>query len=137
MQLAWHGSGACPSLTPLHFSAHFLSLYSSLRCCRLRPRRQSGRDRASPHCRSTLQLLAALSARVMEVPRLALDGLSEHGIRVWSPPTLKKGTVYSSEPTRRSAPRHPTTMASTANSPDPMPCALAAVLLPHRQIHKN
>ena len=71
VQLAWHGSGACPSLTPLHFSAHFLSLYSSLRCCRLRPRRQSGRDRASPHCRSTLQLLAALSARVMEVPRLA------------------------------------------------------------------
>jgi len=31
---------------------------------------------------------------------------------------------------RSSAPRHPVAMASTANPPDPMPCALAAVLLP-------
>ena len=32
--------------------------------------------------------------------------------------------------TRRSAPRHPTTMASTAKPPDPIPCALVAALLP-------
>ena len=32
--------------------------------------------------------------------------------------------------TRRSAPRHPTAMASTAKPPDPMPYALAAALLP-------
>ena len=31
---------------------------------------------------------------------------------------------------RRSTPRHPITMASTAEPPDPMPCALAAILLP-------
>jgi hypothetical protein len=31
---------------------------------------------------------------------------------------------------RRSTPRHPITMASTAETPDPMPCALAAILLP-------
>jgi hypothetical protein len=32
--------------------------------------------------------------------------------------------------TRRSTPRHPIDMASTAKPPDPMPCALAAILLP-------
>ena len=32
--------------------------------------------------------------------------------------------------TRRSTPRHPIAMASTAKPPDPMPCALAAILLP-------
>ena len=32
--------------------------------------------------------------------------------------------------TRRSTPRHPIAMASTAKSPDPMPCALTAILLP-------
>ena len=31
---------------------------------------------------------------------------------------------------RRSTPRHPITMASTAEPPDPMPCALAVILLP-------
>ena len=31
---------------------------------------------------------------------------------------------------RLSTPRHPITMASTAEPPDPMPCALAAILLP-------
>jgi hypothetical protein len=31
---------------------------------------------------------------------------------------------------RRSTPRHPITMASTAEPPDPMPCALAAISLP-------
>ena len=31
---------------------------------------------------------------------------------------------------RRSTPRRPITMASTAEPPDPMPCALAAILLP-------
>ena len=32
--------------------------------------------------------------------------------------------------TRRSTPRHPIAMASTTKPPDPMPCALAAILLP-------
>jgi hypothetical protein len=32
--------------------------------------------------------------------------------------------------THRSTLRHPIDMASTAKSPDPMPCALAAILLP-------
>jgi len=32
--------------------------------------------------------------------------------------------------TRRSKPRHPIAMSSTAKPPDPMPCALAAILLP-------
>jgi len=32
--------------------------------------------------------------------------------------------------TRRSTPRHPIAMASTAKPPDPMPCALASILLP-------
>ena len=32
--------------------------------------------------------------------------------------------------TRCSTPRHPIAMASTAKSPDPMPCALATILLP-------
>ncbi len=31
---------------------------------------------------------------------------------------------------RRSTPRRPITMASTAEPPDPIPCALAAILLP-------
>jgi hypothetical protein len=32
--------------------------------------------------------------------------------------------------TRRSTPRHPIAMASTAKPPDPMPCALTGILLP-------
>ena len=37
--------------------------------------------------------------------------------------------------TWRSTPRHPITMASTAKHPDPMPCALAAILLPESRAH--
>ena len=37
---------------------------------------------------------------------------------------------YQVPSTRRSTPRHPIAMASTAKPPDPMPCALAAILLP-------
>ena len=37
--------------------------------------------------------------------------------------------------THRSTLRHPIDMASTAKSPDPMPCALAAVLLPESLAH--
>ena len=36
---------------------------------------------------------------------------------------------------RRSTPRHPITMASTVESPDPMTCALAAILLPESCAH--
>ena len=36
---------------------------------------------------------------------------------------------------RRSTPRHPITMVSTAKPPDPMSCALAAVLLPESRAH--
>ncbi len=36
---------------------------------------------------------------------------------------------------RRSTPRHPITMPSTAEPPDPMPCALAAILLPESCAH--
>jgi len=36
---------------------------------------------------------------------------------------------------RRSTPRHPITMASTAEPPDPMSCALAAILLPESRTH--
>ena len=36
---------------------------------------------------------------------------------------------------RRSTPRHPITMASTAEPPDPMPCALAVILLPESHAH--
>ena len=36
--------------------------------------------------------------------------------------------------TRRSTPRHPITMASTAKHPDPMPCALVAILLPEAMV---
>jgi hypothetical protein len=36
---------------------------------------------------------------------------------------------------RRSTPRHPIAMASTGKSPDPIPCALAAVLLPGSHAH--
>jgi len=36
---------------------------------------------------------------------------------------------------RRSTPRHPITMASTDETPDPMPCALAAILLPESRAH--
>jgi hypothetical protein len=32
--------------------------------------------------------------------------------------------------TRRSTPKHPITMTSTAKPPDPMPCALAVIPLP-------
>ena len=38
--------------------------------------------------------------------------------------------VCKTRSTRRSTPRHPIDMASTAKSPDPMPCALSAILLP-------
>jgi len=37
--------------------------------------------------------------------------------------------------TRRSTPSHPIAMASTAKPPDPMPCALAAILLPESRAH--
>ena len=37
--------------------------------------------------------------------------------------------------TRRSTPRHPIAMASTAKPPDPMPCALAAILFPESRTH--
>jgi len=36
---------------------------------------------------------------------------------------------------RRSTPRHPITMASTAEPPDPLSCALAAILLPESRAH--
>ena len=36
---------------------------------------------------------------------------------------------------QRSTPRHPIAMASTAKPPDPMPCELAAVLLPESRAH--
>jgi len=36
---------------------------------------------------------------------------------------------------RSSTPRHPIAMASTGKSPDPIPCALAAVLLPGSHAH--
>ena len=36
---------------------------------------------------------------------------------------------------RRFTPRHPIDIASTAKPPDPMPCALAAILLPESRAH--
>ncbi len=36
---------------------------------------------------------------------------------------------------RRSTTRHPITIASTAKPPDPMPCALAVILLPESRAH--
>jgi hypothetical protein len=36
---------------------------------------------------------------------------------------------------RRSTPRHPITIASTAKPPDPMTCALAVILLPESRAH--
>jgi hypothetical protein len=43
---------------------------------------------------------------------------------------LKNVSVRKSRSPWRSTPRHPIVMASTAKPPDPMPCALSAVLLP-------
>ena len=44
--------------------------------------------------------------------------------------TEKMAKYEKNRSTRRSTPRHPIAMASTAKPPDPMPCALAAILLP-------
>ena len=41
----------------------------------------------------------------------------------------KMGKYEKKRSARRSTPRYPITMASTAETPDPMPCALAAILL--------
>jgi hypothetical protein len=50
---------------------------------------------------------------------------------VSNPDQLRKMAKYEKKRSaRRSTPRHPITMASTAEPPDPMPCALAAILLP-------
>jgi len=43
---------------------------------------------------------------------------------------LKMAKYEKNRSTRRSTPRHPIVMASTAKPPDPMPCALTAILLP-------
>jgi len=44
-------------------------------------------------------------------------------------PGFERWQLLSNNP-RRSTPRHPVAAASTPEPPDPMPCALAAVLLP-------
>jgi hypothetical protein len=43
---------------------------------------------------------------------------------------LRKWLSTKNRSPRRSTPRHPIATASTAKPPDPMPCALAAILLP-------
>ena len=47
----------------------------------------------------------------------------------------KKWLSTKNRSTRRSTPRHPIDMSSTVNPPDPMPCALAAVLLLELHAH--
>jgi hypothetical protein len=48
---------------------------------------------------------------------------------------LAKMLVTKNRSRQRSTPRHPIAMASTAKPPYPMPCALAAVLLPESRAH--